>query len=201
MMAVLSDPTAMSRSETTKRRGDHRRAGFRVVIGSLAFWASASVSLAQNLNCVMSAAQHHGVNHWVLSGILWQESRWKANAVRGNSNGTVDYGIAQINSVHLPELKTHRIHEDDLMDACVGTYVAAWHLRKQIDKYGNNWFAVGAYHSVTPALNRRYAQSVCNVLSGWQKGGRVATKAIDCDNITTRPQGGTKGTPGPRASP
>lgn len=140
---------------------------------------------AQDLSCAQDAAQFHGVNHSVLSAILWQESRWKADAIRSNRNGSLDYGIAQINSVHLPELKTYRISEGDLMDACVGTYVAAWHLRKQIERYGNTWFAVGAYHSVTPALNKQYAESVCKVIAHWYKAGHDRTRAIDCQNIKT----------------
>lgn len=183
MLPMRSDPTAMSWSETHKSKGDYLRPGFKIVFSCLAFWACASVSMAKNLNCVMSAAQHHGVNHWVLSGILWQESRWKADAVRSNTNGTVDHGIAQINSVHLPELRTHRIEAEDLMDACVGTYVAAWHLRKQIDKYGNNWFAVGAYHSRTPELNRKYAQGVCQVVRHWQELSGRGIHPIACENM------------------
>jgi hypothetical protein len=151
----------------------------------LALSACIPSAQAQSLSCAPDAARLHGVNHWVLSAILWQESRWKADAIRSNRNGSTDYGIAQINSVHLPELKAYRISEDDLMDACVGTYVAAWHLRKQIVRYGNTWFAVGAYHSVTPALNKQYAKTVCKVIAHWHNAGSDRTLAIDCQNIKT----------------
>lgn len=64
--------------------------------------------------------------------------------------------MGQINSIHFQELAKWGITPQKLMDACVSTYVAAWHLKKGIVKYGNTWFGVAAYHSVTPEHNAKY---------------------------------------------
>jgi len=120
-------------------------------------------SNAKPLNkCILEAADYHGVNPYLLRAILMVESRLNPKAININKNGTRDIGVAQINSIHLPVLQTHGIKENHLMDACVNTYVGAWLLRKQIARYGMNWFGVAAYHSVTPDKNFRYQVLVYN---------------------------------------
>lgn len=117
--------------------------------------------------CVVKAAERHSVNPWVLKAILKVESNFKPGAITRNTNGTVDLGMAQINSVHLKELSKFGIDEGDLLNPCVSTYVAAWHLAKQHRRHGNTWFAVGAYHSATPCYNTRYVGLVWNTLVDW----------------------------------
>jgi lysozyme-related protein Hpa2 len=112
------------------------------------------------LDCFATAAAYQQVNPVVLRAIAWQESRGNANAMHRNANGSTDYGMMQINSVHLPVLSRYGISARDLMHPCASIYVAAWHLRKMIVKYGYTWAAVGAYHSETPAERDRYARSI-----------------------------------------
>ena len=54
------------------------------------------------------------------------------------------------------------ISEAHLLEPCVGTYVAAWHLGRQLRRHGENWWGVGSYHSLTPQHNRRYQVLVYN---------------------------------------
>lgn len=112
--------------------------------------------------CIVGAANYHGVNPYLLRAILVVESRLNPRAINVNTNGTRDIGVAQINSIHLPVLQSHGIQESHLMDGCVNTYVGAWLLRKQISRYGLNWFGTAAYHSVTPDKNYRYQVLVYN---------------------------------------
>ena len=112
--------------------------------------------------CITAAADYHGVNPYLLRAILVVESQLNPKAININKNGTRDIGVAQINSIHLPVLQSHGIKENHLMDGCVNTYVGAWLLRKQIARYGLNWFGVAAYHSVTPDKNFRYQILVYN---------------------------------------
>lgn len=126
-----------------------------------------SMPLTNATQCVVKAAEHHSVNPWVLKAILKVESNFKPSAVTRNTNGTVDLGMAQINSIHLKELSKFGIAEGDLLNPCVSTYVAAWHLAKQHRRHGNTWFAVGAYHSATPCFNTRYVGLVWNTLIDW----------------------------------
>jgi len=135
-----------------------------VVVAALA----ALVAPCAFADCVSDAAGYHAVNDKVLRAILWNESSMNASAVNRNQNGTVDVGIAQINSIHFGQLREHGVHPEHLMNACVGTYVAAWHLRKQTLAYGNTWLAVGAYHSMTPHYNQTYANRVHATLVKWK---------------------------------
>jgi len=117
--------------------------------------------------CVGPAAEYHKVNPWILRAILKVESNFSAGAVNRNANGSVDVGMAQINSIHFQRLRQYGVTPERLMDGCVSTYVAAWHLAQQLAKYGNTWFGVAAYHSATPCQNHRYALLVWNALADW----------------------------------
>lgn len=106
--------------------------------------------------CIVPAAIYHQVNHDILRAVLKVESGLKPEAVGRNDNGTVDVGIGQMNSMHFKELAKYGVAPEYLKDACVGTYVSAWHLKKGIAKYGNTWFGIATYHSATPYFNNRY---------------------------------------------
>ena len=122
-------------------------------------WANAPVS------CLQSAAVFHGVNPHLLLAVLQVESGLNPRAIGKNTNGTVDIGIGQINSMHLPELQRHGITETHLLDACKGTYVSAWFLKRGLERYGYTWFGAAAYHSVTPVHNTRYQGLLKNQLA------------------------------------
>ncbi|MBN3828235.1 lytic transglycosylase domain-containing protein [Burkholderia sp. Ac-20384] len=127
------------------------------------FIGSSSASAASD--CFTAAAIYQHVSPGILRAIAWQESHGNATAVHRNTNGSTDYGIMQINSVHLPTLARYGVSQQDLMNPCSSIYVAAWRLHKMMIKYGNTWAAVGAYHSETPAERDRYARSIESILS------------------------------------
>jgi soluble lytic murein transglycosylase-like protein len=106
--------------------------------------------------CLMPAAQRHGVNPHILRAILQVESGMRPHVVNRNRNGSIDVGMAQINSIHFRELSQWGITPERLLDPCVATHVAAWHLKRVMLRHGNTWFGVAAYHSVTPVHNLRY---------------------------------------------
>ncbi len=106
--------------------------------------------------CLMPAAQRHGVNPHILRAILQVESGMRPHVMNRNRNGSIDVGMAQINSIHFRELSQWGITPERLLDPCVATHVAAWHLKRVILRHGNTWFGVAAYHSVTPVHNLRY---------------------------------------------
>lgn len=118
-------------------------------------------------DCFDEAGRYQKVNSWVLRAIAWQESRNRPEALNKNTNGSIDYGLMQINSIHLPILSRYGISSNMLMDPCKNIYIAAWHLRQKMDKHGNTWIAVGAYHSETPALRDRYARQIAAILTRW----------------------------------
>lgn len=139
-----------------------------IAAGTLLCGAPSSFAQGTNtasaLECVAPAAEFHKVSPAVLKAILKVESSFNPRAINKNENGSIDVGIAQMNSIHFKELAKYGIAPDNLFDACTATYVAAWHLGKQLTAYGNTWFAIGAYHSATPYYNERYQSLVYNAL-------------------------------------
>lgn len=115
-------------------------------------------------DCVEHASQFHHVNPSILRAIIMVETGGKPLTVSKNSNNTLDYGTAGINTVHLPELKKYGIASSDLMNPCINVYVAAWHLRKKMSQFGNTWYGIAAYHSTTPYYNNRYQILLTNAL-------------------------------------
>ncbi len=131
--------------------------------------------------CVTPAAQYHSVNPWVLRAILKVESGFNPSAINRNPNNTVDVGIAQMNSMHFKELQQYGVAPGHLLDGCIATYVAAWHLAKQMRAHGNTWFGIAAYHSATPCFNTRYAGLLWNALvdMGAIAGARIRVKSLE----------------------
>lgn len=122
---------------------------------------------AQLEKCFDAASDYHRVNPYVLRAIAWQESRHNPKAINRNNNGSTDYGIMQINSIHLRELGAYDISADTLMKPCESIFIAAWYLRRMMDRYGNTWDAVGSYHSQTPVHRDRYAKGIVSTLRAW----------------------------------
>ena len=109
--------------------------------------------------CIPAAAQHHRIDPRLLRAVLKVESDLRPWAFGRNANGTVDMGMAQINSIHLPELARHGIQSQHLFDPCVASYVAAWLLRKNIDRHGLTWHGV-AWGGSLPLAHARAQPAV-----------------------------------------
>jgi len=84
-----------------------------------------------------------------------------------NSNGTVDCGPGQINSLWYPIIAAGRVSPQVIRDAlasdpCYNVRVAAWILRREIDAVGWDkfWTAIGNYHSHTPAHHAEYLRRI-----------------------------------------
>jgi hypothetical protein len=136
---------------------------FRIATALLALAIVAPV----RADCIEDAAAHHQVNATILRAIGWHESHLNPAAVGRNANGSVDIGAFQINSAHLPDLLHYGVTARLLADGCISAYVAAWHYRRQIDRLGNTWSAVGAYHSRTPARSAWYANRIAAIVMAW----------------------------------
>ncbi len=121
----------------------------------------------QIMQCIQAASQYHRVNPDIMTAIVMVESSMRPNVVNNNKNGTTDYGLTGINSLHIHEgmkLAQYGIRERELSNPCVSIYVGAWHLSRMMQRYGNDWYAIGAYHSVTPQHNQKYQRLVANAL-------------------------------------
>jgi len=128
----------------------------------------AMVTLSQpEGSCFDLASKTYSIPVDLLKAIAIVESNNNPLAVNvSNKNGTKDIGLMQINSRWLKELEKYSISEKDLYDPCQNVIVSAWILRQKLDRYGYNWHGIGAYHSVTPKLNSRYAWKIYNAMEG-----------------------------------
>ena len=118
-------------------------------------------------DCYEQAAAYQGVNPLILRAVAWYESKGNERAINRNTDGSIDVGAAQINSVHFGTLARQGIPSRALTDPCVNIYVAAWLLKQKMVKYGNTWRAIGAYHSESPRERDAYARNIQQVLLAW----------------------------------
>lgn len=121
--------------------------------------------------CLEEAAAKYGQPVGLLRAIAKVESEFNPRAVNRNTNGSEDIGLMQINSVHLPKLGAYGITRDGLLDACTNSHVGAFFVADAVRRLGWNWTAVGAFHSATGRLRRRYAQKIWQA---WHKEEGVA---------------------------
>jgi soluble lytic murein transglycosylase-like protein len=115
------------------------------------------------MDCFNEAGRMYQVPPMLLQSIAWVESRYDKNAKNHNTNGSVDMGVMQINSLWLESLSEYGVQRKHLYNACYNISVAAWILRKQINEVGYNWQAVAHYHSRTPDKGESYARKVARV--------------------------------------
>lgn len=117
--------------------------------------------------CFEEASARYGIPTKLLYAIAKHESGLNPAALNSsNKNGTHDIGIMQINSVHLKKLAEFGIKETDLWHACTNVMVGAWILADNIQRYGYNWTAVGAYNAKSPDKRERYAHMIASILKG-----------------------------------
>lgn len=115
---------------------------------------------AAEVRCIEHAAHYYRLPVAIVTAVRRQEAG-RTGAVHENSNGTIDIGPMQINSIHLPTLARYGITFEKLRDdLCVNIHVGAWMLAKSIRARGDLWKGVGDYHSATPSLNVSYQLDV-----------------------------------------
>jgi soluble lytic murein transglycosylase-like protein len=127
------------------------------------FWVATDASAHPMTDCMVRAGERYRINPVLLWSIAKQESGFSPLAENKNSNGTTDIGVMQINSAWLPTLKKFGIDRQALKDSCVNIHVGAWILAQNIQRYGYNWEAVGAYNASSQAKRVKYARSVLSL--------------------------------------
>jgi hypothetical protein len=180
---LITVPQLIPRPDRSHRNASRLGTGIVVFVCTVGAWSPARAT------CFEDAALYQHVNPLVLRAIAWQESRNRPDAMHVNANGSIDYGLMQINTVHLSALARYGIGKDALMSPCKNVYIAAWQLRRQIVRYGNTWAAVGAYHSATPALRDEYARQIAGILRRWEEGPERPSNAPIAQRTSVRMDG------------
>jgi soluble lytic murein transglycosylase-like protein len=114
-------------------------------------------------DCFDRAARYQGVRVDVLRAIAMRENAHCDATISRNTNGSADIGCMQINTIHLNELRALGVFPQDLIDQCKNIYIGAWHYKRMVAKYGDNWIAVGAYNSETIKFRNKYAVEVYKI--------------------------------------
>lgn len=117
--------------------------------------------LSAHAFCFQEAGQRYAVSPWLLWAIAKAESNLEPSALHHNSNGTIDVGLMQINSIWADQLGKTWNH---LGDPCTNVMAGAWILSQCIQDYGYTWKAVGCYHSRTPTRRDAYAARIAAIL-------------------------------------
>jgi len=123
-------------------------------ITSISFFntAKAEPKISQEeLSCIYMSAYLYKVNPLLLLAIAKTESGFNRYAINKNKNGTIDYGMFQINSSNLNRLKIHPSHV--INNICYASKIAAYILSSCISTYGNTWRAVDCYNKGKNAKN------------------------------------------------
>jgi soluble lytic murein transglycosylase-like protein len=91
--------------------------------GALAL--AATLASAPIDECAARMEAHYALPAGIVAKIIAAESGGNPRAInRANSNGTVDYGLMQINSSHLPVLRGFGVDENVLLDSpCINVAV------------------------------------------------------------------------------
>ena len=114
----------------------------------------------QVMQCIAGAAARYSLPLPVFRAVLKTEGGWDG-LKKINTNGSYDMGVAQINTIHLPEHRKYGMSAQLLVnDSCTNVHVAAYRLRSEINRVPDFWVGVGNYHSRTPHLNRAYQARV-----------------------------------------
>lgn len=111
--------------------------------------------------CFEEAGSKYQIDPLLLRAIAMQESGLKARAINKNiRNGivvSIDYGVMQVNSIHIPELiRLGAVNnKDDLLNnPCLNVQIGAWILAKHLRKCGVNWECLGSYNAGFSAKNK-----------------------------------------------
>jgi len=115
----------------------------------------------ERVECSIQAANHYRIPPLVLLAVAEQEGGKPGQKVR-NSNGTYDYGVMQINTVSLADLRRFGINEHHVLaNGCYPYYLAAWRIAGHLQNdQGDIWQRAANYHSRTPYYNGRYREKL-----------------------------------------
>lgn len=133
---------------------------FRNLVLILLF-SSTLIAKISDYECYFQkAGDHYNIPPLLLKNIAIIESAGNPNAIRINTNGTKDYGLMQINSMHFRELSTWGINERNILNPQINIFAGSWLLSEHIKERGFNLQAIGNYHSKTKIHKERWLRKL-----------------------------------------
>jgi len=138
----------------------------------ITLWLAICLTTAAKAFCFNEAGAIYQIDPKLLKAIAQQESSLSAKAVNINRDKqgrvlSVDYGLMQINSTHIPKLQKMgviRNQQDLLNQPCLNVKIGAWILAQHLRECGVNWACLGSYNAGFHPRNEkkrlRYAQQI-----------------------------------------
>lgn len=126
--------------------------------------ALAGLGSAVQASCEVQAAEHHSVAVQVLQAVMRVESTSPVRSVVQEPDGTFDVGAGRVGRFSVAALSSAGVVPSGANSACLLAYVTAWHLGRQVQRYGNTWWALGAFSSEATYYNNRYQALLFNEL-------------------------------------
>ncbi|WP_305045049.1 lytic transglycosylase domain-containing protein [Geoalkalibacter sp.] len=130
-----------------------------VTLWLMGFWVPAV--LAQDYCFEQAAAEYQVPAHW-LWAIAKVESAFDPAATNTNTNGSVDFGVMQINSWWVKKIGEQGWAQ--LGDPCTNIRMGAYVLADCLKRFGRNWQGIGCYNAVTPSKQLVYAKKVIPII-------------------------------------
>lgn len=131
---------------------------FNIVLTIVNFWTINACAVQPDkaiVKVIYRAAAEFHVNAQDLVRIAYTESKFKPDAVRSNKNGTIDYGMFQVNSIHwtttCKAMKVMQIRDNA---RCAAKILAD--IKQHHSHTDTQW--LGRYHSKTPSKKAKYCQ-------------------------------------------
>jgi len=147
-----------------------RKQGALLALGLLAVCSESTAQDASADRCIAASARYNRLPEALLLAIRRQEGG-RIGYWHNNPDGSMDYGVMQINSRWLPVLAPKGYTAVALVyNACASIAAGSWILAQQLAGRSTwnqpranaaaYWRAIGDYHSHTPELNRAYAEEI-----------------------------------------
>ena len=115
-------------------------------------------------NLFEEAGEYYRIDPYILWSIAKIESRFNPKATNKNTNGTMDIGIMQINTIHLAELKELGFKKERLFDPRINVFAGAMILKRCFGKHGVTPNGMTCYNG--RIKNNNYGAKVMNELKG-----------------------------------
>lgn len=137
---------------------------FRYIVIFFLLWGIIDAKSSDYDPYFEEAGKHYNIPPLLLKNIATIESSGNPNAIRINDNGTKDYGLMQINSIHFRRLSQWGINEHNIMNPKVNIFVGSWLVSEHIKERGFNLQAIGNYHSKTQVHKEKWLRRLTSAL-------------------------------------
>ena len=155
------------------------------LVSSLASRAEAATPQDQVGRCIEASAAAYQLPPAVIV-ILLNVEGGSLGAVSQNTNGTVDIGPMQINTIWVPQVARHwNATPTDTYAAlrdqfCANVEAGSWILRQALDEaHGDFWTGVSIYHSHDPGYQADYLRKVLRATLRLQAEAKKPTSSVD----------------------